>query len=142
MTLADGLIDRRVRALTVGSDGHVRVGTVGRIERHRWHADHQRQPCSGPACDDAINTVSEDRDGNLWIGTDTSGAVRIAAFGLVSYFEADGLRHDYVPFLIEDDAGRVIAVSAYRFTINEFDGRRFVPARFNVPRGVPDDRYF
>ena len=28
MTLADGLIDRRVRALLVGSDGHVRVGTV------------------------------------------------------------------------------------------------------------------
>ena len=28
MTLADGLIDRRVRALAVGSDGHVRVGTA------------------------------------------------------------------------------------------------------------------
>ena len=90
---------------------------------------------------DAINTLNEDPDGNLWIGTDTSGAVRIAAFGLVSYFVADGLRHDYVPFLIEGDAGRVNAVSAYRFTINEFDGRRFVSARFNVPPDVPDDRY-
>ncbi len=28
MTLDDGLIDQRVRALAVGSDGHVRVGTV------------------------------------------------------------------------------------------------------------------
>ena len=31
MTLADGLIDRRVRALAVGSDGHVRVGTVAAL---------------------------------------------------------------------------------------------------------------
>ena len=44
--------------------------------------------------------------------TDARGAVRIAAFGLVSYFEADGLRNDFVPFLFEDDAGRVIAASA------------------------------
>ena len=81
-------------------------------------------------------------DGNVWIGTDASGALRIAALGLVSYFEADGLRNDFVPFLIEDDAGRVIAVSASRFTINEFDGRRFVKTRFNVPPGVPDTGLF
>ncbi len=91
--------------------------------------------------DDAINTMSEDRDGNLWIGTDTRGALRIAAFGLVSYFEADGLSQDYVKSLIEDDVGRVIAVSGVRLTIHEFDGRRFVPARFNVPQAVPDDRF-
>ena len=78
--------------------------------------------------------MREDADGNLWIGTDASGAVRIAAFGLVSYFRADGLRNDFAPFLIEGDAGRVIAVSGNHFTINEFDGRRFVPVRFNVPR--------
>ena len=28
MNPGDGLVDRRVRALTVGSDGHVRVGMV------------------------------------------------------------------------------------------------------------------
>ena len=86
--------------------------------------------------------MREDADGNLWIGTDAGGAVRIAAFGLVSYFRADGVRNDFVPFLIEGDAGRVIAVSGSDFTINEFDGRRFAPVRFNVPPGVPDDPAF
>jgi signal transduction histidine kinase len=141
MTQEDGLIDQRVRALAVGADGRVRVGTVTVLSV----IDDARiaSVASGEGLvQDAINTVNEDAGGNVWIGTDTSGAVRIAAFGLVSYFQADGLKHDYVPSLIEDDAGRVIALSGSRFTINEFDGRRFASARFNVPRDAPDDRYF
>ena len=81
-------------------------------------------------------------DGNMWIGTDASGALRIAAFGLVSYFEADGLRNDFVPFLFEDDPDDVIAVSASRFSINEFDGRRFASTRFNVPPRRAGYRFF
>ena len=141
VTLADGLIDRRVRALAVGSDGDMRVGTAAGLS----HVDGEQITNVSQAADladDSINTLREDADGNLWIGTDAGGAVRIAAFGLVSYFRADGVRNDFVPFLIEGDAGRVIAVSGAHFTINEFDGRRFVPVRFNVPRGVPDDRFF
>ena len=140
MSLADGLIDRRVRALAIGLDGHVRVGTAAGLS----HVDGEQITNVSQAqglADDPINTVREDADGNLWIGTDFSGAVRIAAFGLVSYFRADGLRNDYAPFLIEGDTGRVIAVSGNHFTINEFDGRRFVPVRFNVPRSVPDIRF-
>ena len=140
-TMSDGLIDRRVRALAVGSDGHVRVGTVdGFSDVDGTHITNVSR-MQGLA-EDAINTMAEDRDGNLWIGTDASGAVRIAASGLVSYFEADGLEHDFVPALIETDAGRVAAVSGAQYTINEFDGRRFVAARFNVPRDLPADRYF
>lgn len=144
----DGLVDRRVRALTVGSDGHVRVGMVsGSVATIQGlnDSDGAQITTVGPAhglADDPITTVLEDRDGNLWIGTDASGALRIAALGLVSYFEADGLRNDFVPFLLEDDRGRLIAVSASRFTINEFDGRRFVKTRFNVPPHVPDNGLF
>jgi signal transduction histidine kinase len=141
MSLADGLIDRRVRALAVGSDRHVRIGTVAGLSDVDGAQITNVSPAHG-FVEDAINAVTEDRDGNLWIGTDSLGAVRIAAFGLVSYFHADGLRNDYVPSLMEGDGGRLIAVSGAHLTINEFDGRRFVPARFKVPPGVPDDRYF
>jgi ligand-binding sensor domain-containing protein/two-component sensor histidine kinase len=141
MSPSDGLVDRRVYALMVGSDGHIRVGTVSGLSdidgAHVTSVSHAHG-----LVDDPISTITEDRDGNLWIGTDASGALRIAAFGLVSYFEADGLRNDFVPSLFEDEPGRVVAVSLSRFTINEFDGRRFVKIRFNVPRRVPDTRYF
>jgi signal transduction histidine kinase/streptogramin lyase len=141
MTLDDGLIDLRVRALAIGADGRVRVGTAtGLSVVHGAQIANVTQDQG--LVQDAINSVSEDPDGNVWIGTDTSGAVRIAAFGLVSYSQTDGLRHDYVPSLIEDDAGRVIAVSGAFLTINEFDGRRFASARFNVPPDVRDDGYF
>jgi ligand-binding sensor domain-containing protein/signal transduction histidine kinase len=141
VSAADGLLDPRVRALSLGSDGYVRVGTVGGLS----DVDDSRITRVGPAqglAADAINAIAEDRDGNLWIGTDTSGAVRLAAFGLVSYFVADGLKHDFITSLMEDDAGQVIAVSGAYHTINTYDGRRFVPARFNVPRRVPGDQYF
>ena len=148
MNPGDGLVDRRVRVVTVGSDGHVRVGmvsgSVATIDGLN-DIDGAQITSVGPAhglVDDPINAVTEDRDGNVWIGTDASGALRIAALGLVSYFEADGLRNDFVPFLFEDDQERLIAVSASRFTINEFDGRRFVKSRFNVPPRVPDTGLF
>ena len=141
MTPDDGLLDQRVRALAVGSDGRVRVGTVTVLSVIDDGGITSVIP-GQELVQDAINTVNEDTDGNVWIGTDTSGAVRMAAFGLVSYFQTDGLKHDYVPSLIEDDAGKVIAVSGSRFTINEFDGRRFASARFNVPPDAPADRYF
>jgi signal transduction histidine kinase/ligand-binding sensor domain-containing protein len=138
---ADGLIDRRVRALSLGSAGQLRVGTVGGLSVVDDPQISSVSHAHGLA-EDAINTIAEDRDGNLWLGTDASGAMRMAAFGLVSYYQADGLRHDYVSSLLEDDAGRVIAVSGAYYTINEFEGRRFVPARFNVPRSLPADGFF
>jgi len=148
MNLEDGLVDRRVRALMAGSAGPVRVGmvsgSVATISGLR-DIDGAQITSVGPAhglADDPVTTVAEDRDGNLWIGTDASGALRIAALGLVSYYEADGLRNDFVPFLFEDEQERVIAVSASRFSINEFDGRRFVKTRFNVPPRVPDTGLF
>ena len=143
VTAADGLVDLRVRALSLGSDGHVRVGTVAGlsdVDVDGSHITHVNEAQGLVA--DAINAIAEDRDGNLWMGTDASGAVRIAAFGLVSYFVADGLRHDFITSLMEDDDGQVIAVSGAYHTINAYDGRRFVSVRFNVPPQVRSDIYF
>jgi signal transduction histidine kinase/ligand-binding sensor domain-containing protein len=141
VTIADGLIDRRVRAIRVRSDGHVWVGTVTGLSEIAGDRITSITETQGLA-DDTINALAEDLEGNLWIGTDAGGAMRVMADGLVSYFKADGLAVDYVPFLIEGNAGSVIAVSGNYFSIGEFDGHRFVPARFNVPRSVPDDGFF
>jgi hypothetical protein len=88
--------------------------------------------------DDTINSLAEDRDANLWIGTDAGGAMRVAAFGLVSYFRADGLTVDYVPFLIDGGAGRMVAVSG-NYQPQRIPWPPLRAARFNVPRDVPDD---
>ena len=141
VTVADGLLDRRVRTIEIGSNGHVRVGTVAGLNDFDGVSITRMTAAQG-LVDETINAIAEDRDGNVWIGTDSGGVLRVAAFGFVSYFPADGLQIEYTPSLIEGDAGRVIAVAGASFTLSEFDGRRFVPTRFNIPRVMPRDRFF
>jgi ligand-binding sensor domain-containing protein len=68
----------------VGSDGNVRVGTVAGLSNVDGAHITSVSQAQG-LMDDAINTVMEDRDGNLWIGTDASGAVRTAHGGTANF---------------------------------------------------------
>ena len=40
---------------------------------------------------DGVTTLAEDSDGNLWIGTDVAGGMKLARNGFVTYTEQDGL---------------------------------------------------
>ncbi len=39
-----------------------------------------------------VTTLEEDTGGNLWIGTESSGAVRLSRKGFQSFAESDGLK--------------------------------------------------
>jgi signal transduction histidine kinase/streptogramin lyase len=77
----------------------------------------------------SVNTVCEDRAGNLWLGSDTGGAMKIASHGIVNYTEADGLASTRVRSLSENRAGEFFAISASNGSpeafLQGFDGERF-----------------
>ena len=76
---------------------------------------------------EAILSVAVDREGNTWLGSDGSGAMKIARHGFTTYTEADGLANARIDSLFEDRAGALYA-SAIRNNmraINRFDGERF-----------------
>jgi ligand-binding sensor domain-containing protein/signal transduction histidine kinase len=52
-----------------------------------------------------ITALSEDASGNLWLGTNTAGAMKFALNGFTSYGERDGLLH--VGALFNDRAGNL-----------------------------------
>ena len=80
--------------------------------------------------------MAEDRDGNLWIGTFGSGAMKVAHSGFVTYAEADGL--PYAVSLLETRRGEFCAISRGKsgITLKRFDGRRFEQIRPAWPKSL------
>src|SRR5262249_28789228 len=83
-----------------------------------------------------ITALTEDRDGNIWIGTKGTGVMRMAAGGFVTYSFEDGLEK------LVTDGGNVFESSGgeryalFRSVISRFDGRRFTPTRLDFLRDI------
>jgi ligand-binding sensor domain-containing protein/two-component sensor histidine kinase len=102
-----------LRALHESTDGTLWVGTsnaaLTRVERT---ASGRRFVHVGPAegfPDIEVSSLLTDRQGNLWAGTVEAGLVRLAADGLTSWGEADGLRPAGVAAIL-DAPGGVLAL--------------------------------
>jgi len=83
---------------------------------------------------DLAGPLAEDRDGNLWLGTN-SGALRIAMQGFTIYDETDGLG-SAVSSVFEGKSGELYVSG--KWTISRLDGNKFVTVRFNLPKSVTD----
>jgi ligand-binding sensor domain-containing protein len=86
----------------------------------------------------SLHSIAEDRHGNLWIGGETSGAIRIVQHGFISWGVADGLGLDRIGAVFEDRNGDLCVVNALndKIFINRFDGRRFIPIYPQLPATV------
>jgi ligand-binding sensor domain-containing protein len=107
-TAADGLVGEIVRTLFLSADGRIRVGTsagLSELDGSTFHSYTEAQGVGG-----AINSLAEDGDGNLWIGTDLAGALRVARNGLVSFKRAEGLPHPWITSIFEGAVGELYAV--------------------------------
>ena len=82
-----------------------------------------------------VQTLAEDRDGNLWIGTDNS-ALKLARNGFTTYTQADGLGESRVSSIFESRAGDlgVMTIFSSAKRLSWFDGKRFSAIRPRLPR--------
>jgi ligand-binding sensor domain-containing protein/signal transduction histidine kinase len=90
--------------------------------------------------DPSLTAVTEDRTGNLWLGTGSSGALRLARQGLVGYTAPDGLVDTRIGTLFTGADGVLYARSGDTFDgtlfLHRFDGSRFTSLRPRLPAGV------
>lgn len=86
----------------------------------------------------SVGRMAQDRDGNLWIGTESSGAMRLTANGFTTYDENDGLLGLRVASLIYTRDGEFCSLGSHngRLTINRFNGQRFETSQIGLPAGI------
>jgi len=140
-TKKDGLASNGISCMFQSSDGRLWGGTWSALNELLPTADKGgRQFRSYTSANGIIDVISlgEDRDGNLWIGTATNGAMKIAANGFTTYAEADGLRGMRVGQISEDRAGELCVFGGGngKGFISRFDGGTFAAVELALPKGI------
>jgi signal transduction histidine kinase/ligand-binding sensor domain-containing protein len=121
---AIGPAGARVRSLTRAPDGTVWIGAVNGLTSFDGK-DFRTYAEANGLSNETVNAITIDRAGNMWVGTDLGGVVRIAARGLVTFDGADGLGRSDIGQIVQDDAGVIGAVTLDSGQMYRFDGRRF-----------------
>jgi signal transduction histidine kinase/ligand-binding sensor domain-containing protein len=80
---------------------------------------------------DQVTTLAEDRAGNLWIGTEAGGLMRLARGGLTSWLEPEGLVDPRISSIFETGRGELCATA--KSIVYRLDGGRFRMIRPNLP---------
>ncbi len=80
-----------------------------------------------------VQAIAEDRSGNLWLGTTSGGAAKLAHSGITAFGAPDGFKSARAIF--SDKAGdlNVITTISKAYLINRFDGERFTAVRLKLP---------
>jgi ligand-binding sensor domain-containing protein/signal transduction histidine kinase len=88
--------------------------------------------------DREIESFGEDKDGNLWIGTESNGAMKLARHGLNTYREADGLKDSRIASIIEDASGELCVISSRsgKLFMHRFDGTKFTAITPNLREDI------
>jgi ligand-binding sensor domain-containing protein/signal transduction histidine kinase len=88
----------------------------------------------------AVTAVAEDRAGNLWLGTGSSGALRLARRGFAGFTARDGLADARVNTLFTGTDGALYVRSGDTLDgtlfLQRFDGGRFTSLRPRLPGDV------
>lgn len=137
---ANGIGANPVKTLYQFADGILYVGTSAGLSITReasvpafsTHGAAHGVPPSG------VTSFAEDTAGNLWMGTDGGGAVKLARSAFLTYTAEDGLAGTRIDAIFEAE-GKMCVVSRGgddEVYINEFDGSRFKATRLRLPPGV------
>jgi ligand-binding sensor domain-containing protein len=133
-TSRDGLPADFVGAVFQTADGHIWVssgGGITEIDPHAQSGGIRRYRAGQGSSDNNITSYCQDRDGNVWLGSESGGAIKIAHNGFITYRETDGLSSERIGGIGENRQGNLVVFAGNE--VNAFSNRRFSATRFNLP---------
>jgi len=87
--------------------------------------------------DSSLTAVAEDRDGNLWLGTEGRGVMRVARHGFIGYTAYEGLANPQVLSIFQGGDGVLYVHSGDTYQrelwLHRFDGSRLAAVRPRLP---------
>jgi ligand-binding sensor domain-containing protein/signal transduction histidine kinase len=138
-TSRDGIPNDHINSLVSARDGRLWVATYGGVARSeeppRGHVAFRAFSTAQGFSDRFVLTLAEDQDGDIWGGTESSGAFEIAHSGFSSFTEDDGLTASRIEQVAEDRQGHMFVVSG-NDVLHTFDGQRFVATQPRFPRAI------
>jgi len=136
-THAEGLPSGDARQkLLLARDGTVWIGTTHGLAQYDGETLRAFSTRNGLS-DDAARPLLEDTAGNLWLGSATAGAMRLAREGFTTFTEDDGLLGPQVRAIFEGPHGELYVESAAeRDLIHRLDGDRFTAVAAPVAPGA------
>lgn len=126
--------DCRVRTVVEARDGRLWLATSTGLAEQRSAPGaepkrFQTYTTAEGLSEGSLNTVAEDREGNLWVGAANVGAMKVARNGFTTYDAADGLALETATAVIESRAGELLVATTNGakslLALNRFDGDRF-----------------
>ncbi|MEW6212087.1 MAG: two-component regulator propeller domain-containing protein [Acidobacteriota bacterium] len=139
-TEKNGLPNPNTRSLFQSSTGQLWVGLITALVEFVPQASPRgsgfRHYVGEPVLSKLFaQALAEDRDGNLWIGTD-NGALKLARNGFTTYTQADGLGESRVSSIFESRAGDLCVMTIFSSAtpLSWFEGKGFRAIRPQVPR--------
>ena len=141
-TIRDGLPGLDIRNITLLPDGRVWLCVVGGVVLFNPEASDKNKfrfytTAHGLTSNEVYN-LTQDTEGNLWIGTRNSGVMRIAGSGFTTFGPPDGFTPGPFNTILETGAGALLILNGSRTTqrfFHYFDGRKFGSTEHKVATG-------
>lgn len=129
-----GLVDKKVLEIFHSSDKQLWIATRKGISLFDGQSFKNFTAENGLFSDE-IMCFDEDSTGNIWIGTESTGVMRVAQNGFTTYTVADGLIDNRISSVFEGSKGEIYVIDG-RKNISRFENNRFLSVKPNFPSQV------